>query len=120
MCYGSSWMRMVKHKGIGIQISGVRKCLCVSSQGSHGRDVRPACQLGVGHPRMVGSFAVGVEMVAQALDKVVSLRRFYAVDEVGHSRDALLETGFVDGIGGHLCVDRLVDRGEGYVRSSGG
>lgn len=58
---------------------------------------------------MVGSFAVGVKVVAQALNEVVSLRGLHVVDEVGQSGDALLNTGFVDGIGGHVCVDGLVD-----------
>lgn len=91
---------MVKHKRIGIQTCGVRKSLCISSHGRHRRDFSPACQLCALHPRMVGSLAVGVEMVAHALDKVVSLRRFYAVDEVRQPRDALFKASFVDGIGG--------------------
>lgn len=57
----------------------------------------------------MGSFAVGVEVVAQALDEVVSLRRLHTVDEVRKSRDALPKTGSVEGIGGHLCVDGLLD-----------
>lgn len=62
-----------------------------------------------GNSALGESIAVGVEMVIQALDEVVLLRRLHAFDEVGHSRDALLETSFVDGIGGLLCIDVLVN-----------
>lgn len=107
MCHGLSCG--MEHERLRIQTTGVGKWLCVGSHGSYRRDVRPACQLCIWDPRMVGSLAgnsaVGVKVVTQALDKAVSLGRLYTFDEVGQAGDALFKTSFVDGIGGHLRLD---------------
>lgn len=116
MCHGlSCGMRVVEHKRCGIQTIGVGKGFCV---GSHG-DVRPACQLCIGDPWMMlagnsalgESVAVGVEVVTQALNEAVSLRRLHTVNEACQAGDALLEASFVDWIRRHLClgIDGLGD-----------
>lgn len=68
-------------------------------------------RLAAGNPALGESVAVGVEVVTQALDEAVPLRRIHTVDEAGQAGDALLKASFVDWIGRHLRlgIDGLGD-----------
>jgi len=75
--------------------------------------------LAAGNSALGKSVGVGVEVVAQALNEAVPLRRIHTVDEAGQAGDALLKASFVDWIGRHrrLGVDGLGDRSETHAGS---
>lgn len=61
-------------------------------------------RLAAGDSALGKRVAVRVEVVTQALNEAVPLRRIHTVDEAGQAGDALLEASVVDRIGRHLCL----------------